>query len=40
MALRLIHAFYGIDTRLTLSDIVRLNTGVTLQPNVFVFNGD
>jgi hypothetical protein len=39
-ALPLIHAFLGIDYRLTLSDIVRLNTGVTLPKNVFAFSGN
>ena len=38
-ALRLIAASFGIDPRRTLADIVRLNTGVTLQPNVFKFAG-
>ena len=38
-ALRLIDATFGIDYRLTLAEIVKLNTGVTLQPNVFKFAG-
>ncbi len=38
-ALRLIDATFGIDPRHTLSEIVKLNTGVTLQPNVFKFAG-
>ena len=38
-ALRLIAASFGIDPRHTLADIVKLNTGVTLQPNVFKFAG-
>jgi hypothetical protein len=37
--LRLINATFGIDPRRTLADIVKLNTGVTLQPNVFKFAG-
>jgi hypothetical protein len=38
-ALRVIEATFGIDPRRTLTDIVKLNTGVTLQPNVFKFAG-
>ena len=38
-ALRLIDATFGIDPRHTLAEIVKLNTGVTLQPNVFKFAG-
>jgi hypothetical protein len=38
-ALRLIDATFGIDPRHSLADIVKLNTGVTLQPNVFKFAG-
>jgi hypothetical protein len=37
--LRLIDATFGIDPRHTLAEIVKLNTGVTLQPNVFKFAG-
>ena len=33
--LRLIERSYGISYRNTLSDLIRLNTGVTVQPNVF-----
>ncbi|TMB95268.1 MAG: peroxidase [Chloroflexi bacterium] len=39
-ALPLIDAFFGIDYRHTLSDIVRLNAGLTLPANVFLFTGD
>jgi peroxidase len=38
-ALRLIDATFGIDPRRTIAEIVKLNTGVTLQPNVFKFAG-
>jgi hypothetical protein len=38
-ALRLIEATFGIDPRHTLAEIVKLNTGVMLQPNVFKFAG-
>jgi len=38
--LRVIHGLFGVDYRRTLSEIVKLNTGVTLQPNVFVFAGN
>ena len=38
-ALRIIDATFGIDPRRTLAEIVKLNTGVTLQPNVFKFAG-
>jgi hypothetical protein len=38
--LRIIHGQFGVDYRHTLSEIVKLNTGVTLQPNVFVFAGN
>ena len=38
--LRIIHGLFGVDYRHTLSEIVKLNTGVTLQPNVFVFAGN
>jgi hypothetical protein len=37
--LRLINVTFGIDPRRTLAEIVKLNTGVTLQPNVFKFAG-
>jgi hypothetical protein len=37
--LRSIDHEFGIDYRLTLAEIVKLNTGVTLQPNVFKFAG-
>jgi hypothetical protein len=37
--LRLIDVTFGIDPRHTLAEIVKLNTGVTLQPNVFKFAG-
>jgi peroxidase len=37
--LRLIDLTFGIDPRHTLAEIVKLNTGVTLQPNVFKFAG-
>jgi hypothetical protein len=37
--LRLVDHEFGIDYRLTLAEIVKLNTGVTLQPNVFKFAG-
>jgi hypothetical protein len=37
--LRVIDATFGIDPRHTLAEIVKLNTGVTLQPNVFKFAG-
>ena len=33
--LRAIDRSYGISYRKTLSDLIRLNTGVTTQPNVF-----
>src|SRR5205807_2022142 len=39
-ALTVIRAVFGIDYRVSLSDIVRLDTGVTLQPDLFVFSGD
>jgi len=35
--LRLIDQVFGVDFRHTLAEIVKLNTGVTLQPNVFKF---
>ena len=38
-ALRSIDQEFGVDYRLTLAEIVKLNTGVTLQPNVFKFAG-
>ena len=38
--LRLIDHEFGVDYRLTVAEIVKLNTGVTLQPNVFKFAGD
>jgi hypothetical protein len=38
-ALRLIDAAFGIDPRHTIAEIVKLNTGVTLQANVFKFAG-
>jgi hypothetical protein len=38
--LRIIHGLFGVDYRHSLSEIVKLNTGVTLQPNVFVFAGN
>src|SRR2546428_1294446 len=37
--LRLIDHEFGIDYRLTLAEIVKLNTGVTLERNVFKFAG-
>jgi Animal haem peroxidase len=37
--LRLIDHEFGIDYRLTLAEIVKLNTGVTLQRDVFKFAG-
>ena len=37
--LRVIHLGFGIDYRHTLSEIVKLNTGVTLPANVFKFAG-
>ena len=37
--LRLINHEFGIDYRLTLAEIVKLNTGVTLQRDVFKFAG-
>lgn len=40
LALPAIRALFGVDYRLSLSDIVRLDTGVTLQPNLFVFSGN
>jgi peroxidase len=39
-ALPLINALFHVDYRHSLSDIVRLNTGVTLPANVFLFTGD
>ena len=36
--LRLINHEFGIDYRLTLAEIVKLNTGVTLQRDVFTFD--
>ena len=33
--LRAINRSYGISYRKTLSDLIRLNTGFTVQPNVF-----
>ena len=38
-ALRFIDHEFGIDYRLTLAEIVKLNTGVTLERNVFKFAG-
>jgi hypothetical protein len=38
--LLIIHGLFGVDYRHSLSEIVKLNTGVTLQPNVFVFAGN
>src|SRR5881409_2955952 len=38
--LRVICQAFGIDYRLTVAEIVKLNTEVTLQPNVFKFAGD
>ena len=38
-ALRSIDHEFGVDYRLTLAEIVKLNTGVTLQANVFKFAG-
>ena len=37
--LRVIHLGFGIDYRHTLSEILKLNTGVTLPANVFKFAG-
>jgi len=37
--LRVIHVGFGIDYRHTLSEILKLNTGVTLPANVFKFAG-
>ena len=37
--LRMIKGAFGIDPRQTLAEIVKLNTGITLQPNVFKFAG-
>jgi hypothetical protein len=37
--LRIIDVAFGISARHTLAEIVKLNTGVTLQPNVFKFAG-
>ena len=37
--LRLVDREFGIDYRLTLAEIVKLNTGVTLQRDVFKFAG-
>jgi hypothetical protein len=37
--LRIIDVAFGIDARHTLAELVKLNTGVTLQPNVFKFAG-
>ena len=37
--LRLIDQVFGVDFRHTLAEIVKLNTGVTLQANVFKFAG-
>lgn len=33
--LRLIEHAYGISYRHTLAELIQLNTGVTVQPNVF-----
>jgi len=38
-ALQVFHAVFGLTPRHTLAEIVKLNTGVTLQPNVFKFAG-
>ena len=38
-ALRSIDHEFGVDYRLTLAEIVKLNTGVTLEANVFKFAG-
>jgi len=38
-AIRSIDHDFGVDYRLTLAEIVKLNTGVTLQANVFKFAG-
>jgi hypothetical protein len=38
-ALRVFDAVFGVNPRHTLAEIVKLNTGVTLQPNVFKFAG-
>jgi len=38
--LRIIDGLFGVDYRHTLSEIVRLNTGVTLQPNVFLLGAN
>lgn len=40
VALTAIKALFGIDYRLSLSDLIRLDAGVTLQPNLFVFSGN
>jgi len=37
--LLVLNAAFGIDAHRTLAEIVKLNTGVTLQPNVFKFAG-
>src|SRR6267378_177000 len=39
LVLRIIGATFHVDPRRTLAEIVKLNTGVTLQPNVFKFAG-
>ena len=38
-ALPIVSAVFGISPRHTLAEIIKLNTGVTLQPNVFKFAG-
>ena len=38
-ALPIFNAVFGISPRHTLAEIIKLNTGVTLQPNVFKFAG-
>jgi len=38
-ALSVFNAVFGISPRHTLAEIIKLNTGVTLQPNVFKFAG-
>ena len=37
--LQLIERLYGISYRHTLADLIRLNTGTTVQPNVFKVAG-